>query len=513
MSASREKNTRKESVLTKNTQELRSRQDANKDRSFYIKCIAAVVALAVVFVLCFLYSNDSIRKNMTAVTVDGEKFTATDLNYYYYTSLDQYGSYLTYFGADPSQDLDAVEYADGQSWGDYFRDSAVLLLTQTVTMYNQAMADGYEISDELQQEIDDYSASIDSYCESNAMTREQFLTSRYGANMTDEIFMRHLTMSFVASDYMDHYRQTHEYTEEEMEAYYEEHPEEINLASYEVLTVNADYSGIEGVTEGSTDEEPTYTEAQTEQAMDAAKETANAFLDRVDAGESLADIAAEYGENYYSKKTDASYASYTDYTFNDWVFNESRVPGEASVVIDEAKNCWYVVVLDHCERPEYNTVDVRHILIQPLDSGLTEGEDGYEEAEALNNAQAETRAQDILDEYLAGEHTAEAFGALADEYSADTDAGEGGLYTQVYKGQMLDAFENWCFDPVRQAGDTGIVETSSGYHVMYFQGEDLPYWQVRCIDGLYTQWQDDIFNGATVKRHLLGIQAAGGVRQ
>ena len=212
MSASREKNTRKESVLTKNTQELRSRQDANKDRSFYIKCIAAVVALAVVFVLCFLYSNDSIRKNMTAVTVDGEKFTATDLNYYYYTSLDQYGSYLTYFGADSSQDLDAVEYADGQSWGDYFRDSAVLLLTQTVTMYNQAMTDGYEISDELQQEIDDYSASIDSYCESNAMTREQFLTSRYGANMTDEIFMRHLTMSFVASDYMDHYRQTHEDT-------------------------------------------------------------------------------------------------------------------------------------------------------------------------------------------------------------------------------------------------------------------------------------------------------------
>ena len=39
---------------------------------------------------------------------------------------------------------------------------------------------------------------------------------------------------------------------------------------------------------------------------------------------------------------------------------------------------------------------------------------------------------------------------------------------------MVDAFENWCFDANRNPGDTGIVETTYGYHVMYFQGENLP---------------------------------------
>lgn len=513
MSASREKHTRKESVLTKNTQEMRNRQDARKDRNFYIKCGVAVIALIVVFVLCFLYSNESIRKNMAAVTVDSEKFTAVDLNYYYFTTLDQYSSYLSYFGVDASQDLDSAEYADGQSWGDYFRDSAVTMLTQTVSMYNHAMEEGYEISDEVQQQIDDYSASIDEYCENNAMTRDQFLESRYGSGMTDEIFMKHLTMVAVASDYSENYQQNHEYTEEELQSYYDEHKKDINVASYEVLTVNADYSGIEGITEGSTDEAVEYTDEQTEQAMEAAKETANGFLDRVNAGESLTDIAAEYGENYYSKKTDASYSSYTDYTFNDWVFDEARVDGEASVVIDEAKNCWYVVVLDKCYRPEYNTVDVRHILLKPVDSGLTPEDEGYEEAEALNKAQAETKAQDVLNEYLAGEHTAEAFGALAEEYSSDSNASDGGLYTQIYKGEMEDAFEEWCFDDSRKVGDTGIVETSYGYHVMYFQGEDIPYWQVRCKNGMYEQWQQDIYDAATVKEHVLGIKAAGGMRQ
>ena len=139
--SAKEKKTGADSVLTKNTREMRDKQDANKDRNFYIKCGVAVAALAVAFVLCFLYSNDNIRKGMTAVTVDGEKYTAADLDYYYHTVINQYGAYLSYFGVDVNQDLDAQQYSEDQSWGDYFRTEAVAYLTQTATMYNAAMAD------------------------------------------------------------------------------------------------------------------------------------------------------------------------------------------------------------------------------------------------------------------------------------------------------------------------------------------------------------------------------------
>ena len=139
-------------------------------------------------------------------------------------------------------------------------------------MYHEAMDNGYEISDELQQQIDDYSASIDEYCQSNSITREQYLQTQYGAKMTDEIFMKHLTMVFVSSDYASDYQNNHEYSDEEISTYYDEHKKDIDLANYEVLTVNADYTGIEGTTEGSADETPEYTDAQTKQAMEAAKE-------------------------------------------------------------------------------------------------------------------------------------------------------------------------------------------------------------------------------------------------
>ena len=53
------------------------------------------------------------------------------------------------------------------------------------------------------------------------------------------------------------------------------------------------------------------------------------------------------------------------------------------------------------------------------------------------------------------------------------------MYEKVYKGQMVTNFNDWCFDASRKTGDTDIVETNFGYHIMYFVGEDLPYWRVR----------------------------------
>ena len=42
---------------------------------------------------------------------------------------------------------------------------------------------------------------------------------------------------------------------------------------------------------------------------------------------------------------------------------------------------------------------------------------------------------------------------------------------------MVDPFDEWCFDDARQPGDTGIVKTDYGYHVMYYvaKGEEV-FW-------------------------------------
>ena len=120
-------------------------------------------------------------------------------------------------------------------------------------------------------------------------------------------------------------------------------------------------------------------------------------------------------------------------------------------------------------------VNVRHILITPTE----QDEDGNYTDAAW--AEAEKKAQDLLAEWQSGEHTEDSFAFMATENSADTGSvSNGGLYEEVYPGQMVTEFDAWCFDAARKPGDTGIVKTSYGYHVMYFSSVcEHPYWYVR----------------------------------
>ena len=135
-------------------------------------------------------------------------------------------------------------------------------------------------------------------------------------------------------------------------------------------------------------------------------------------------------------------------------------------------------------------VDVRHILIMP--EGGTTDESGNTTYSDEEWAACEAAAQAILDEWLAGEATEDSFAELANQYTDDgNDADydgepDGGLYTDVYEGQMVTNFNDWCFDEARQVGDYGLVQTNYGYHVMYFVGSE-PVWKTYAENDLLTE--------------------------
>lgn len=120
-------------------------------------------------------------------------------------------------------------------------------------------------------------------------------------------------------------------------------------------------------------------------------------------------------------------------------------------------------------------VDVRHILIVP--TGGTTDEDGnttYSEEEW--NTCKET-AEQILDDWKKGEATEEAFATLANEKSEDGGSNtNGGLYEGVTKEtEFVEPFLTWCMDETNKVGDTGIVKTDYGYHIMYLSSSE-EYW-------------------------------------
>ena len=107
-------------------------------------------------------------------------------------------------------------------------------------------------------------------------------------------------------------------------------------------------------------------------------------------------------------------------------------------------------------------------------------------------ATAKETAEKLLAEYEAGEHTEDAFAAIGDAAYADGTAAESARYEDITPGQMVEDFENWCFDASRQVGDTGIVESTYGYHVMYFVGTDDPYWMVQVRNAMTNKAYSDV---------------------
>lgn len=221
-----------------------------------------------------------------------------------------------------------------------------------------------------------------------------------------------------------------------------------------------------------------------------ATNAANAgFTDEEGNGDVLAYIQDSYGdsatvEEFEQYLYDSYYVSaYSDSIYNGFTYDDTQVDDYYNAHAEELQG--YGI-----EKSELPDVNVRHILIKPETDEDGNSDDAAWEA-------AEQKAQALLDEWKAGDATEESFGELAKANSEDTGSSDnGGLYEDVYPGQMVTEFNDWCFDASRKSGDTDIIKTSFGYHIMYFVSfTDTYYYKEAAERELrYSDYRDYIEN-------------------
>lgn len=497
MSASREKKKRQELASSGAVDPKAARAAEQKAAEHRSNVLYATVAIAfvVLAVALWVYNSGLFQRSQTAVTIDGEKYTVAQAAYYYGEVCNQYASM---FGQEYLQTLKTQEYSSGEfdTWNDYFKAEAVESLKFVHAAKAAAKADGYTLDAADQATLQANLDNVKKTASDAGYSYKNYLKAAFGATMTPAVFEKCLEEEFLASRYIDQYGEKNfVYTDDEIEAYYQE-----NKNTYDV--VDCAYVVVNGMPETQTDADGNAIEAtdeETEAAMSAAKAAAEEILAAYKAGGDLEELASSHDATYSTSAPSPSS------NCGMWLFDESRKPGDADVIENDAGSNYYVAVFNGRERNEALSYNVRHILVTADNLGLAEGEEASDE-------QISAKASEILASW---DGTEDGFAKLANEYSQDGGSNTaGGLYEDVNKGDMVSAFEDWCYEPGRQSGDTGIVESSYGYHIMYFVGYgSTPYWHYACENAMRNrdaaQWQDSLVEGVSAEINSNGMRNVG----
>ncbi|WP_300606681.1 peptidylprolyl isomerase [uncultured Oscillibacter sp.] len=540
MSASREKQNRQAAsgqADPKTAREAQQRREEKRTNLLY-GIIAAAVLVAVI--ASFVWRSDFIPKTTTAATIDGEKYTAAEVEYYYQTAYrnfvtnSQYSYFLSYLGLNtnatlksqsinstaaamlgielPDADAESAEAdseADplaptGMTWHDYFLDEALDNMRVIQAALKAAEAEGFQYPAGVQAQYDDNMDALKAVAAASGISVSQYLKGNFGAGVTEKVYGEQLMRVLRYSAYADAYQDSLTYSDSELEETYNADRNTYDHVSYEVVSFS-------GAAESTTDDEGNTVEPTEEEAaaaLEAAQDLAQTVLDGFQDGGDLEELANE-NDGTYSKNENGTYSAGS--VMSEWLYDSARKSGDASTLADGTVQ--YVVVFHDRFRDENPTIDIRHILV-PLGSGsIAEGEEGYEDQQAQLKADAHAKAEELLAQWQSGEATEDSFAALALKESTDGSKYDGGLYTEVYQGRMVTEFNDWCFDAARQSGDTGVVDTQYGSHVMYFSGVNAARWQTQVAANLrteaYTAWEEDLVKDVTVQRSESGLKHIG----
>lgn len=472
-----------------------------------IKITLIVVALLCVVMLAYsaVDALGIIDRNTTAMTVGEDEITVTELNQYYHTTrngfLNQYGDYLSMYGYDlynaAAFDMQPSLFDSNKTWKEYFLIEAQAAAEEVSLLAQEANKAGYTMTAEDQEQYDLYMESLKSAAEANNMSVAKYCKALYGAGTKVSDVESYYQKRVLSAGYYNTVLEGFGIDDAAIDAHYAENGDDYDELTYflydvDYKTYTYSASSTEEGAPKSEDEAKQLTAAEKE----AAKKDAAALLNKLN-GSNFDEVCAAYDEAETFKTAEAqSVVSEIDgkTVVGAWLLDESRKAGDTAVLDDEDNSSMTLIQYVGRALSDDYTVAVRHALVA-FESAGADATDEEKAAVEAANAAKKGEAEALYEEWKSAGATEEAFIELAKEHSADSNAAQGGIYTGVFQGQMVTEFNDWCFDESRKPGDHGIVETSYGYHLMYFvENEGLSY-RGDIKDALQAEQYNEYLNG------------------
>ena len=388
-------------------------------------------------------------------------------------------------GIDPTKSPDEQNYgtdADGKEMllSDYLKNETISALQTYKILYAEAVKAGYKLTDDEQKSIDDQVEELRNTAAENKYSLNAYLKASYGKGINEKFLRKQLEMQNIVSRYQSDTSKklTDSYSAADIKAVYDKDHSAYNAVDARTLSFS-----VETLTakDGETSEQLA---ARQKAAAAKVKKEAEKALSACTSEKAFLEQAKKKNsstENYDAESAtalnEAAKSTITSYVSEDaakWAFDSARKAGDVKLFeVGSNGNVSSYVIL-YINKGSYAPMasNVRHILISFTDNASSSSKATDEQKKA-----AKASADKIYKEWQSGAKTEDSFAALAKEKSKDTgSAADGGLISGITSSaNYVESFRNWATDSSRKVGDTGIVESEYGYHIMYYSGSDYAW--------------------------------------
>lgn len=499
--------------------------------------LAAVIAVvATLGVRYYTVPNGKEGKYMNpasvVATVDGQKISIGMYDYYYASIVSYYEQYASYgyYSLDTTKDYSKQYTTDDDgnkiSWQKFFETEALKEVEQITTYYSKALEEGVTLTSAQKKTIDKQISTLKDSASQNDVSLDQYIKANFGTYCSEDTIRIMLEQYYLSANYKGKFKCETKVTDNDVDKYYNDHKNDYKKIEFYYIASPYDATDDNSKNESIKTAEKIMAKMKDKKSVIAlVPEVYSSYIDSqvkssMEQDSTLTEKKAreEAIKSYESNvvTTVSGSDSPFDDKMNTWLFSDDTKVGSKKYYIDEdAKYIYIVLKTSKASVEENETYTVRHILVAP-ESGSNSSSSTSEKAEYTDEqwAAAKKKADSILAKFNKTDKSEYEFAKLAEQYSTDsasTSSGSndsfGGLYESVTLGQMVPDFEKWSIDDSRKYGDTGIVKSDYGYHIMFFIN-DCPEYQSKIIAQIKSDRLSNMIDKAEIKVHENAIKKA-----
>lgn len=417
-----------------------------------------IVVVLAIAIATFVLDTGMDESFISPLTVNGRDISSGEFSFLYHYELLSEGVDLFAAGTEKMLASPYIDDENFATYRDYFRFVTAQDFQKMEILYDDAKSNGFDIEKAHYDRANAYINWLKGKADELGVPLDTYIKGVFGTQVDEQIIINTLARKYFTEDYADGEKLIQlSATNEQAENAYNKSRNIYDLVSYKILRI---------------------TYEQREQAfIDTANLHAQKIIDAMDGDPSKFEkCASKYfsgvAANTLSQPdstliADCRVEDVTHSDFRAWLFDESRITGDTTIIPDEDG---FPIILVFVSR-ERMSEHLRNCYIITVNQQMTDDM-------MPDVAATQALGQEIFD-YI---EDADSCNEIENLYNDYILAGQLAIVhdNQIYKAKYSGVVAEWMLSPERKLGDKTLIEDNGTFYVVFYVSESPnPEWYDR----------------------------------